>query len=122
MTANPKPAQPDVHTVVGGHSDAAARRAVASAHGWYGYFRDLETAAADIDRLRTAAGRVERPVALGRLEISITPPPGVGRDAVGDYAELGVDRVIFSVPMHHGPARALQFVEQHAPETAAPQR
>ena len=36
---------------------------------------------------------VARPAALGRLEITITPPPSVQPDDVARYAELGVDRL-----------------------------
>ena len=68
VTANPKPAQADIHTVVGGHSGRAARRAVTSAHGWYGFMRDPETAAADLAQLREAADQVERPAELGILQ------------------------------------------------------
>jgi probable F420-dependent oxidoreductase len=115
ITANPKPAQADIHTVVGGHSMAAAKRAVRLGHGWYGYFRDVATAAGDIDRLRAAAEQVERPAHLGELQISITPPPGVGPEAFDAYASLGVDRIIVSVPMHRGADRALAAVDEHAP-------
>ncbi len=115
VTANPKPAQADVHTVVGGHSNAAARRAVTLAHGWYGFMRDLETTAADVARLREMADRHERPDGLGPLEISITPP---GRPRPGDleaYAELGVDRLILQPGWHRSTDEILAYIEDHAP-------
>ncbi len=94
VSANPKPAQERVPVVVGGHSAAAARRAVAHADGWYGFMRDVETTRADIEALRRAAGEVERPGHLGELEVSITPAGRLDAATVEAYAELGVDRLI----------------------------
>lgn len=116
VTANPKPAQSDIHTVVGGHSKRASRRAVELAHGWYGFMRDPETAAADMAQLEEAAERYERPDGLGRLEISITP---VKRLAPGDleaYAELGVDRLILQPGWHKGEDEILAYIDQYAPQ------
>lgn len=116
VTANPKPVQADLHTVVGGHSNRAARRAVSLAHGWYGFMRDPDTAAADIARLAAAAGQVERPEQLGPLEISVTPARRLTSDDVAAYGEAGVDRIIVQ------PGRSvtttdelLEFVDAHAP-------
>jgi len=116
VTANPKPVQADLHTVVGGHSRRAAARAVRSAHGWYGFMRDPETASADIAQLNELAGELERPAHLGELEISITPARRLTKDDMVAYGEAGVDRVIVQ------PGRStvtqsdlLAFVEAHAP-------
>lgn len=120
VTANPKPAQDDLHTVVGGHSRRAAERAVASAHGWYGFMRDPETAVADIARLREVAQETERPASLGELEISITPARRLTPEDHAAYAEAGVDRLIVQ------PGRSvatlddlLGFVDAHGPEAFA---
>jgi len=94
VTANPKPAQADLHTVVGGHSKRAARRAVESAHGWYGFMRDPETAAADIAQLRAMADEFDRPGHLGELEISVTPARRLSQEDFDAYADAGVDRII----------------------------
>ncbi len=117
VTANPKPHQADVHTVVGGHSDRAARRAVELAHGWYGFMRDLDTTTADLARLSEAADRYERPAELGRLEVSITPARRPGPDDVAAYAELGVDRLILQPGWHRGEDEVLAYVEANAPGT-----
>lgn len=116
VTANPKPAQADLHTVVGGHSRRAARRAVEHAHGWYGFMRDPETAAADIATLHSVANEVERPEHLGELEISITPARRLTKDDFEVYAAAGVDRIIVQ------PGRSvtttdelLAFVGSHSP-------
>lgn len=115
VTANPKPVQSHVHTVVGGHSRQAARRAVRFAHGWYGFMRDPETASADLAQLRSAADDVDRPTDLGRLEISITPRSTPTPADVAAYADLGVDRLILQPGGHRDLDAVLAFVEQHRP-------
>jgi probable F420-dependent oxidoreductase len=116
VTANPKPVQADLHTVVGGHSQRAARRAVAHAHGWYGFMRDPETAAGDLVNLRTAATQVERPDHLGELEISITPARRLTREDIAAYAELGVHRIIVQPGRSvTTPDELLAFVDANAP-------
>lgn len=117
VTANPKPAQSDIHTVVGGHSMAAAKRAVRSAHGWYGFMRDPETTAEDLERLRRAADVVDRPAHLGELEVSITPARQLDPDSLARYTDLGVDRLILQ-PGRRAQDRdaLLGFVDEYAPE------
>lgn len=115
VTANPKPAQADLHTVVGGHSRRAMRRAVESAHGWYGFYRDVETTAADLAQLEEVAAEHERPAHLGELEISITPAGKIDAATYGAYGELGVDRLILSFGGANTADAVLQFVEQFAP-------
>jgi probable F420-dependent oxidoreductase len=116
VTANPKPVQADLCTVIGGHSQRAARRAVAHGHGWYGFMRDPATTATDLANLRAASDQVERPEHLGELEISITPARRLTSEDVAAYADLGVDRIIIQ------PGRSvstsdelLAFVEANAP-------
>lgn len=115
VTANPKPVQADIHTVVGGHSGRAHRRSIELAHGWYGFMRDPETAAADIAGLERAAERYERPGHLGPLEISITPAKRLQPGDVEAYAELGVDRLILQPGWHREEAEILNYIEQYAP-------
>lgn len=115
VTANPKPAQADIHTVVGGHSRRAHRRAVESAHGWYGFARDVETAAQDLEQLREAGERYERPDSLGELEISITPRR---RPAPGDieaFTKMGVDRLILQPGHHRSVDEILAYIDENAP-------
>lgn len=103
VTAYPLPVQrPGPRTVIGGHSEAAYRRAVEQANGWYGWGQTAEEAARIVADLRSLEQRLERPPALGRLEITITPPgwPGwAGRDEALRYGEAGVDRLV----MQFGP-------------------
>ncbi len=115
VSANPKPPQGSIHTVVGGHSKRASRRAVGLAHGWYGFMRDPETAASDIAQLEEAASQVDRPADLGRLEISVTPQKRLGPGDLEAYAELGVDRLILQPGWHRGLDDILAYVEEFAP-------
>ena len=75
VDAHPRPVQPGgPRIVVGGHTPAAYRRAVAHGHGWYGFALTPDVAAACVDRACSeAADEVERPAELGPLEITVTP-------------------------------------------------
>lgn len=119
VTANPKPTQAEahtiVHTIVGGHSAPAYRRAVTLANGWYGFMRDLETTANDIAGLREAVERHGRPDHLGPLEISITPARRPGPGDIEAYAELGVDRLILQPGWHRSQDEILAYIETYAP-------
>lgn len=116
VTANPKPTQGDIPVIVGGHSRAAARRAVEGAHGWYGFMRDVETAAADVARLAELADTCERPPELGPLEVSITPPGRLKPGQLEAYAELGVDRLILQPGHHRSQDELLAYLDQYRPQ------
>lgn len=95
VDAYPRPIQkPHPPIVVGGSSPPAYRRTLAQGNGWYGFALDLDATRTCIDAIRETAKKVERPDALGRLEISVTPGVRLDRDVVERYAELGVDRLI----------------------------
>jgi hypothetical protein len=47
-----------------------------------------------IEGLRETAKRVERPAALGKLEITVTPPGPVDADTAKRFEDLGVDRLV----------------------------
>jgi probable F420-dependent oxidoreductase len=115
VNAYPRPIQqPMPELVVGGHTAGAYRRSVEQANGWYGFGLDLEQTAASLAGLRTAAAQHSRPVSLGALEISVTPPAttAVDPELAQRYAELGVHRLILRSP-RNAPAAALkQFVSQ----------
>jgi len=94
VDAHPRPVQkPGPPIVVGGTSPGALRRAVSRGNGWYGFFTDLDHTRQALEGLEKARSEVERPEALGRLEISVTPLPGVDLETVHRYRELGVDRL-----------------------------
>ena len=95
VDAHPRPVQPGgVPIVVGGTSPGALRRAVSRGHGWYGFALTPEATAPVLEGLRKAAGEVERPPALGELEITVTPPPGLDAEGVLRFTALGVDRLV----------------------------
>lgn len=115
VTANPKPVQADLHTVVGGHSRRAAQRAVELGHGWYGFMRDPQTTADDLAQLRSVADTVDRPAHLGTLEINITPRHTPTSEDLAAYAELGVDRLILQPGWHKGSDVVRRFIDENAP-------
>jgi probable F420-dependent oxidoreductase len=95
VDAHPRPVQVGgPRIVVGGRSGPAYRRAVAHGHGWYGFALTPEDTAECIAGLRRAAGRVDRPAALGQLEITVTPRRRLDAAAVEAFAAAGVDRVV----------------------------
>lgn len=99
IQAFPRPVQkPHPPIVIGGHTPAAFRRAVARADGWYGFALDHDAAARCLAGLRDAAAAVARPAALERLEVSVTPRGQLDAAAVARWAELGVDRLIVYRP------------------------
>jgi probable F420-dependent oxidoreductase len=98
VDAHPRPVQPGgPRIIVGGHSPAAYRRAVAQGHGWYGFAVTPETAPACVEGLRLAAGEVDRPADLGELEISVTPLRRLDAEALEAFAAAGVTRVVVNV-------------------------
>ncbi len=95
IQSHPLPLQrPHPPILIGGMSAAALRRAVLRGNGWYGFFQDLDATAAALRGIEEAAKENERPAALGRLEISVTPPGPVDADTVKRYEDLGVDRLV----------------------------
>ena len=109
VDAHPRPLQRPVPLVVGGESGPAYRRAVARAHGWYGYALTPRQAAESVAGLAAAAGRVQRPAELGELEISVTPRGPVTPDLAAEFARAGVHRlVLLASAAPDGPARAIQ--------------
>jgi probable F420-dependent oxidoreductase len=105
VDAHPRPVRPGgVKIVVGGHSPAAFRRAVARGHGWFGNGSGVADLEKHLAGLREAAERVPRPDRLGRLEINWMQldPVEVSSDEANHYAALGVDRlVVYPLPLKH---------------------
>jgi probable F420-dependent oxidoreductase len=108
VDAHPRPRQQPIPLVVAGHSPPAYRRAVARAHGWYGYWLTPDDAAASIAGLRAAADRVERPTALGELEISVTPRGHLTPERAAAFADAGVDRLVVLAPPSLTPAETVE--------------
>lgn len=116
VDAHPRPVRPGgVKVVVGGHSPAAFRRAVARGHGWFGN-GTYDELLGHLAGLRRAAAEVDRPARLGRLEITFMQlnPVTVDAGAASRYADLGVDRlVVYPLPLED-PADVIAFLELHA--------
>jgi len=99
IQAFPRPVQrPYPPIVIGGATPQAFRRAVSHGNGWYGFALDVDATARCVEGLRAAARDVERPAALGALEISVTPTGKLDADSVKRFADLGVHRLIVYRP------------------------
>lgn len=99
IDAHPRPVQAGgVPIVIGGHSRAALRRAVLRGHGWYGWAQTPKQTRGVLAQLGEIASAAQRPHELGELEITITPPARLTPEAVEDYAESGVHRLISLMP------------------------
>ena len=96
VQAMPRPVQNPIPIVVGGRTPPAYRRAVMHGHGWYGFGLDAAETSKSVAALHDVAKTTPRPPALGRLEISITPPgfDVPDRAMIETYAAAGVDRLI----------------------------
>ena len=95
IDAHPRPiTDGGVPIHVGGHSEAALRRAAERGQGWYGWMQDPEQTAAYVERLDQLCEEVERPAELGPLEITITPPARLTEEAVEQYADAGAHRLV----------------------------
>ena len=109
VDAHPRPVQRPIPLVVGGHSAPAYRRAVARAHGWYGYGLTPAQAAESLAGLAASAAQVRRPAELGELEISLTPRGRMTAERAAEFATLGVHRlVLLAPPDPDGPARTIE--------------
>ena len=95
IQSHPMPIQkPHPPIIVGGNSPPALRRAISQGDGWYGFFMDVDAAAAAVKALEETAKSTERPDSLGKLTISITPPGPVDGDTAKRFEDVGVDRLI----------------------------
>lgn len=96
VESNPKPIQqPGVPILVGGHSEAAARRAARLGDGFFPAQGDFETLPRLLAVLR---GECER---LGRDPETVELTCGafsLDRDTVARYAELGISRLVIPPP------------------------
>jgi probable F420-dependent oxidoreductase len=94
---DPKPIQkPHVPIIVGGYADAAIRRAVRFGAGWYGFNRDPAGTREMVSRLDAALAKAGRRRGAG-FEIIMTPPASMPLDAMQEYAEIGVDRLVVNL-------------------------
>ena len=114
VNAHPRPVQSPLPVIVGGHTPAAFRRAARKGQGWYGFFLDREQTAQCVAGLREAlaeAGRDEQ-----GFEITVTPRGKLDAEMVADFAEIGVDRLVFIPPFASPLDEIEEFVRGHAPK------
>lgn len=119
IDARPRPLQsPTPKLVVGGSSGPAFRRALRYGHGLFGFAWDLDTTRSHLAALEAMRAHVERPAALGDLELTVTPPPGpLGPETVSAYAELGVQRLVV-LPLARTTEEVLEVVHATEPLVA----
>jgi probable F420-dependent oxidoreductase len=115
VDAHPRPVQQPIPIVVGGHTSAAHRRAVLSAHGWYGFALTVEQSAFHVGELTRMASELGRPAELSDIEISVTPRGRLDAAEVARFAEAGVHRLVLRQPRHSDLAGMVEFVAEHQP-------
>jgi probable F420-dependent oxidoreductase len=99
VQVRPRPVQASIPFVMGGRGEGAMSRSVRLCQGWYGFALTPEATKTCVDALAVAATKHDRPSSLGRLEISVTPPPKpLTPELVEQYRELGVDRSVILPP------------------------
>lgn len=91
LRMEPSPAEP-VPIHVGGHSDAALRRAARLADGWIGAQSGRDDLVALIERVHAALDEADRD-SLG-FEVQATPLVAATPDAMADLADAGLTGVI----------------------------
>jgi alkanesulfonate monooxygenase SsuD/methylene tetrahydromethanopterin reductase-like flavin-dependent oxidoreductase (luciferase family) len=94
---DPKPIQqPHVPIIVGGYADAALRRAVRFGAGWYGFNRDPAGTREMLTRLDEAFAKAGKKRGED-FQIIMTPPMAMPLDAMQEYADIGVHRLIVNL-------------------------
>ena len=114
----PAPSRP-IPLLVGGHADAALRRAVLRGDGWMhggGSPEELDALLSKIDAIRRAEGLADRPFEIHVISLDAYSPDGIAR-----LEERGVTDVIvgFRVPYVVGPdteplAKKIEHLNRYA--------
>jgi alkanesulfonate monooxygenase SsuD/methylene tetrahydromethanopterin reductase-like flavin-dependent oxidoreductase (luciferase family) len=120
---SPVPSQP-IPLLVGGHADAALRRAVLRGDGWMhggGAPEELDLLLSKIDKIRRAEGLENKPFEIHVISLDAYTPDGVKR-----LADRGVTDVIvgFRVPYVVGPdteplAKKVEHLNRYAEQVIA---
>lgn len=94
VVERPTPLQhPHPPIIVGGHAEAALRRAAQVGDGWFGWDLDVARTARKIAQLR-AIERTDRAAGRAPLEITVQPGRPVDVATARAYADAGVDRLV----------------------------
>jgi probable F420-dependent oxidoreductase len=113
INAHPRPVQTPLPVVIGGHTDAAHRRAARAGQGWYGFMLDLDRTAQQVSGLRRALAEEGRDPE--ELELTVSPSIRIDAETAAAFGELGIDRLVL-VPRSGSDVEAAErFVRRNAP-------
>jgi alkanesulfonate monooxygenase SsuD/methylene tetrahydromethanopterin reductase-like flavin-dependent oxidoreductase (luciferase family) len=113
VNAYPRPVQTPLPVVIGGHTDAAHRRAARTGQGWYGFMLDLEETKRQVAGLRRALEEEGRD--SSDLEISVSPSVRVDPETAEAFGEIGVDRLVVVPRFDAGVEAVERFMRRNAP-------
>lgn len=122
LMMSPAPTQ-SVPIYVGGHSDAALRRAATRGDGWIGANVGAKEIDALVGRLRSQLEQADRDPT--NFEVKLTPLVLATPDAMGAVGEQGVTDVITVPWLYHGPGpysldEKVEHIHRFADEVIAP--
>ncbi len=120
VTCSPRPVNGSIPVHVGGDTDAAIRRAVRIADGYFPGAGDIEQLGNLLDRLRTASERAGRDPASIEINAIFNPQMADPVHGVEQMAALGVGRIMVPAFFFAGPGgldRLSEFGERLAPLT-----
>jgi len=113
--SHPLPIQDPLPLVIGGSKGRAFERIARFGQGWYAPTSSVKQLARLMEPLRKACDAIGRDPAT--VEITAMWMPGVeGVDAVPRYAELGVSRLVVSLPAIAGAGDPLGAIERFTDE------
>jgi probable F420-dependent oxidoreductase len=113
INAYPRPVQRPLPVVIGGHTDAAHRRAARSGQGWYGFLLDLERTAQQVAGLRRALADAGRDP--DELELTVSPSVRIDPETAAAFGELGIDRLVLVPRFGANLDEVERLVRRHAP-------
>jgi probable F420-dependent oxidoreductase len=113
VNAHPRPVQRPLPVVIGGHTEAAHRRAARSGQGWYGFMLDLDQTAQQVGGLRRALSEAGRDP--GELELSVSPSVRIDAETAEAFGELGIDRLVLVPRFGSSLDDAERFMRRNAP-------
>jgi probable F420-dependent oxidoreductase len=113
INAHPRPLQTPLPVVIGGHTEAAHRRAARSGQGWYGFMLDLDETAQQVAGLRRALAEAARDPE--EFELSVSPSVPIDADTAAAFGELGVDRLVLVPRFGSSLDDAERFMRRNAP-------
>jgi probable F420-dependent oxidoreductase len=113
VNAHPRPVQRPLPVVIGGHTEAAHRRAARSGQGWYGFMLDLEQTAQQVAGLRRALSEAGRDP--DELELSVSPSVRIDAETAQAFGHLGIDRLVLVPRFGSSLDDAERFMRRNAP-------